>query len=483
VSLAKVVAKSLVWTSLESFAGSGLSLLCLVIFARLLSSEEFGVVAVALAIVQVLTIPVELTFQDALIQRKELSREHIDSAFTVSALLGIVLCAACWLLADSVERLIGAPPLGNVLRWMSLSLVGSGFGGVLVAVQRRNLEFRVLALRSLIGRAASALIALALAFWGAGMWSLVVQQVLLYCLGSLVLWTLSSERPSLGFAWIPARELLRFGVFSTLYQLLYALTSRVFMVLVGAYLGSQSAGLLSMAFRGLDMLRDLMTQAVSQIAMPLFSRMREDGAVLFEAFARAVQLTTLIAYPLFVGLAVCSEEVLTIAFGAKWVLAAPYFTVIALLALEKFARMYGQTVVQALGRPSLINLEVAAQAVFILVGMVTVGRLSTTHALGVWAARLLVSVPVEMTVLRHVTGMSYLRQLRGARVPSLAAALMGLLVWLAKQQLHGVPPALRMVPLALVGLLSYGSAVWLLDRQTVLQLRELVVQTLRRKRA
>jgi O-antigen/teichoic acid export membrane protein len=482
LGLAKVVAKALVWTSLESFALSGLSLISLVIFARLLSAEQFGVVAVALAIVQVLAVPVELMFHDALIQRAEVEAVHVDSAFTVSVLLGSALCGACWLLADLAARWMGDPQLADVLRWMSFSLVGSGFGSVLVAVQRRKLQFRSLALRSMIGRAGSALIALTMAFMGAGLWSLVAQQVLLVCLATAMLWLLAEERPRFRFAWQPTRELLRFGLFSTLYQLLVIFTSRIFMVLVGVFLGSESAGLLSIAFRGLDMLRDLLIGAVSQIAMPLFSRLRESGEVLFDAYTRSIQLTTLCAFPVFVGLAVCAEEVVTVAFGPQWLGAAPYFVLIALLCLETFLRMYGATMVQALGRPGMVSLEIAAQAAFVVVGMYLVGRSSAFHALGVWSARLLVSVPIDMWVQRRVTGMGFTQQLRGAGVPTLAALAMGGVVVLVKYQLlASLSPQLRLWPLALVGLLSYAGAVWAIDRSVVLQLSSFVGQTLRRR--
>ncbi|HEX5659968.1 MAG TPA: lipopolysaccharide biosynthesis protein, partial [Polyangiales bacterium] len=348
MGLAKVVAKALVWTSLESFALSGLSLISLIVFARLLSAEQFGVVAVALAIVQVLTVPVELTFHDALIQRADLSPAHVDSAFTTSLVLGCVLCAVCWLLGAQIEVWVGEPGVGSVLRWMSLSLVGSGLGSVLVAMQRRKLEYRSLAIRSVIGRGGSAVVALTLAVRGYGVWSLVVQQVLLVWLAALLLWVLADERPRLAWSWQPTRELLRFGVFSTSFQLIVILISRVYMVLVGSYLGAESAGLLSLSFRGIDMLRDLLAGAVSQIAMPLFSRLRETREQLYEAYDRSVELTTLVTYPLFIGLAVCAQEVITLAFGAHWQAATPYFAVIALLTLESFLRMYAPTMLQAL---------------------------------------------------------------------------------------------------------------------------------------
>jgi O-antigen/teichoic acid export membrane protein len=482
VGLAKVVAKALVWTSLESFALSGLSLLSLVVFARLLSAAEFGVVAVALAIVQVLTVPVELTFHDALIQRAELSPMHVNAAFTSSLVLGCALCAGCWLLGGRVELWVGQPEVGEVLRWMSLSLIGSGFGSVLVAMQRRKLEYRSLAIRSVIGRGGSAVVALSMAFLGYGVWSLVAQQVLLVCLAAALLWLLADERPRLAWAWQPTRELLRFGIFSTSFQLLVILVSRVYMVLVGSYLGAESAGLLSLSFRGVDMLRDLLSGAVSQIAMPLFSRLRETRDQLFDAYERSTELTTLCTYPVFVGLAVCAEEVITLAFGAQWQAASPYFTVIALLTLEAFLRMYASTMLQAVGRPDTASVVVLGELLFLLVGMSTLGARSIAWALGVWAARLAFALPLDVWLLRRITGLSVARQLRGARLPLFAATVMGAGVSFAKQRwLLELAPTVRLWPMIGIGAVLYGLTAWLFGKQRVLQLLDFASQSLRRR--
>jgi O-antigen/teichoic acid export membrane protein len=484
VSLAKVVAKALVWTSLESFALSGLSLISLVVFARFLTAEQFGVAAIALAIVQGLTVPVELLFHDALIQRKDLEEIHVNSAFTMSAVLGTSLCGCCWLFADMVERAMGEPHLGQVLKWMSLSLIGMGFGSVVVAMQRRKLEFRALALRSLLGRAGSAVVAISLAFFGAGVWSLVAQQVLLVCLGTLTLWAMTADRPHFGFSWLKARELLAFGWFSTLHNVLFMAVPRVFMVLLGGYLGSASVGMLSLAFRGLDMLRDLLAGALNQVAMPMFSRIREDRNALFDAYGRSVQLTALVTYPIFVGLSVCSSEVVTIVFGKQWQAAAPYFVIVALMTLPFFLRLYSPAMLTAIGKPSAPVWQSAAELAYVFAGMLLVGRGSVTLAMTVWASRLLVSIPVDLWMLKRWFGMDYNRQLRGVYVPALAAGGMGCMVLLVKHfLLQSLSPQLRIVPIGLVGLASYVSILLLLDRELVKQFLSFVGQSLQARRS
>lgn len=480
MSLRKLVAKALVWTTLESFTLSGLSLISLFIFARLLSPEDFGVAAIALAIVQLLTVPVELLFHDALVQRKEIDSKHVDSAFTFSVVLGVALWAVCWFGSGLIEQLIGTPGVGHVLKWMSLSLIGMGFGCVLVAMQRRKLEFRSLALRSLLGRGGSAAIAIAIAFAGGGVWALVAQQVLLVSLGTLMLWILADERPSFHFSWAPTKSLLGFGVFTTVYQLLAIAIQRVFMVLVGAYLGSASTGLLSVAFRGADMLRDLMCTAVYQIAMPLFSRLSDERESLFTAFNRSVQLTTLVTFPVFVGLAVCAEDVVTVAFGKNWIAAAPYFAMVCLLVLPFFLRMYSVTLLRAVGKPAAPMLELIAQTSVSAFCMVWFGRHSVPLAMLAWASRLVVSTPIDMYIQRRVSGMSYLRQLRGSGTPFVAAVVMAAAVLAVKTYVlpASLPALVRLVPLGLLGAAVYVATVAVINRELIKQFVDFVGQSL-----
>jgi PST family polysaccharide transporter len=472
-----------VWTSLESFALSGLSLISLLIFTRLLSPHDFGIIAVALAIVQVLNVPVELLFHDVLIQRDELTAKHVNSAFTVSVVLGCGACAITWLSAGAIEALLHEPGLAPVLRYMSLSLPAMGFASVLVATQRRHMQFRWLALRSLVGRAGSAIIAILLAFLGAGLWSLVAQQVLLVALSTLVLWITADDRPSFQFAGKETRELLGFGVLTTATQLSAMMMQRVFMVMVGGFLGSDDAGRLSVAFRGLDMLRDLLAGAVSQVAMPVFSRLQNALHTLVQAYSRAVELTTLVAFPIFLGLSVCAADVVRIAFGERWVSATPYFAVVALLTIPFFTRMYAPSLLKSLGHPSAPTLQFLAETAFVVGAMLAFGRHSLTTAMTVWVARFAIGLPLDLWFLRRYSGMHVVDQLRGAAAPALAGIMMAGGVAALSGLLSSAPPVLRLVCGVVSGAVIYAAVLWIVGSRLLMRLFEMFGQALRARRS
>lgn len=463
-------ARSLRWTLLESCGLSGLSFVALIFFSHYLSVADFGIAAVAIGVVQLLTVPVDLLFHDALIRVEQATPRHVNSAFAASLLLGSGLAGACWLLADGFAGLIGQPEAGPVLRWMSLSLVASGCGSALVAMQRRHLQFRTLALRSMIGRVGSAAIGIGLAVAGAGVWSLVAQQVGMVVLATLALWVMAPDKPRFALSWPELGEMTRFGAVATFFSLLALSTQRVFMIAVAALLGSQAAGFLSLAFRAVDMLRDIVGGAVAQLSLPIFASLKGHQADIERTFNAAVRLTTVAMYPLFAGLAVCSAEVVELAFGVRWLPAAPYVALLAVLTFQFFLRLFSVPIYNAAGRPALPAAALLAQIVFVVAGMLLVGRFSLEAAAAVWAGRLALGLAIDLRLLQRVTGMSVARQLSGAGWPALAAAAMAAIVYAARLGLAAYGPGQRLAAMMLIGAVAYSGILWLTRRGLVLEL-------------
>ncbi|MGC3965750.1 MAG: lipopolysaccharide biosynthesis protein [Rhodocyclaceae bacterium] len=477
------VARSLVWTTLESFGLCGVSLISLVVYARFLSPTELGVTAMALSIVQILNIPVEILFHDALVQRKEATRRHFDTAFCGYLVLGVVLGAVCWFGAGEMSSALGEPAMAPVLQWMGLSLPCMGVGSVLIAWQRRAMEFRPLAIRSLGGRLSGGLVGIGMALAGAGVWSIVAQQVLMVAFSSAALWVLASDRPRLRFHWTECKELLSFGVFTTTYQLIAGSIQRVFTLMLGAFLGSEVTGYFNLAFRSVNVLRDLFAGAVSQLSLPLFSRLQGDAVALRAAYASAVQFSCALMFPLFTGLAVCAPEVVTVAFGDRWLVAAPLFAAMALLTYQYFSRMFAMPLMNAAGRPSMPLIGISLQLIFVVAAMWLFGRESLWWAAVAWAGRLLVSTPVDMFILRRTTGLGLADQWRGVPRLLVCAVGMGAMVLGVQHMLAAWPATHRLPVMIAVGALAYPALLWLLDRDLMRRVARFMGEVVRRRTA
>lgn len=466
-------ARSLTWTLLESSGLFGLSIVALVVFAHLLSPAEIGVATLALSVVQILNIPVEFLFHDALVQRRKIDELHFDTAHTVTVLLGIGLSIACWIGGGLVASLIGIREVGPVLAWMGLSLGAMGFSSVIIARQRREMAFRPLAIRSFVGRLAGALVGITIAFCGGGVWSLVAQQVLMVGLATAVLWLTCRERPHLRLSRSHFRDLLGFGVRSVAGTLLDFSSRRVLLMLVGSFLGAAATGYLNLAFRSVDMLRDLLAGAANQFALPLFSRHQGDPGQLRRTYGEAVAFTCVVAYPVFAGLAVGAREVVEIAFGPQWGGSVPYVAFMAILTLGFFPRLYAWSVVSAAGRPGLKIASLSTTLSVLIIGMLTVGRSSLDAAVAVWAVAVLGVMPLEVWILDRAARIGRLAQFAGVAKPLFAVAVMASAAYAAKLwAFAGLATGWRVAATAATGSIIYALLIFLIDRDVVHRLWE-----------
>jgi O-antigen/teichoic acid export membrane protein len=444
--------------SLESMAPPVLSLVSLVVVAHYLDPEQFGVATIALAIVQLLTVPVERAFHDQLVQRSELENTQVNTAFTMTLLLSIAMCAACQLLGQALQQVWGQPLLGHVLRWMSLSLIGTGFGSVLAALQRRRRQFRALALCSLGGSVGASTISIAVVVQGGGVYSLVTQQVALVFLTTLTLWLLPHERPRLRLSPNAARALIGFGSLPRSRLASNLLVPRIFIVFVGALLGPASAGILGLAFRGVDSLRDLLVGALARVRLPRPTRSTDPPSRPHTYGTREI----------FTGLALSADVLVPIAFGAQWSSGHAYIAAISLLALPLFLRPLNDLMLEASNEPYrhwAAMVELVAETAIIVVGMLLVGRVSLWLALLVWTARLFVSLPLDLWGIQRNTGVSYGRQLRSVSTPAVATLVMACVVYVARTLFPpSWPPGVLLGVKLAIELTSYGACVVLLDR-------------------
>jgi PST family polysaccharide transporter len=448
-----------------------LRLVATVVLARILVPSDFGLFAIALSIIELMTVLVGMLFHDALVQRQDVRELHYDTAFTATLALSGVVVALCWSIAPAVSRTAAAPEAGAVLCWLSLSLPLTAASAAIAARRRREFDFRTLAVSSLLGRSAGAAAGIALAVLGFGIWGLVVQQVLFVSLSAVVLWLCCADRPRLRFRIVEFRELIGFGLACVSDLMLAFATKRLFMLVSGVTLGTQAAGLLNLAFRVVDTFWSIASTAVSQITLPLLSSLQGDQGRCRRAFQDALALVCLVSYFGFVLLAATASEAVALIFGPQWAQVAPYVTLLALQVLTGAVRLPASSIVKALGRPRDLVLCMAAELGFVAVAIVLFGVPSAGWAIGIWLTREAVGSVVQGWMFRRALHMGIRQFLGGVRVPLIAALAMFAAVSACRELLtEGLGAPAAFMVLAPVGAIAYFGCVALLERALLVEL-------------
>jgi O-antigen/teichoic acid export membrane protein len=471
-----------VWSAVENGGLAVLSFGSLVIYSRFLSPSDFGLFSIVLAVVEIVGVLVTHLFHDALVQRPDLTREHFDTAFTCTLVLSFVLLGGCVAAGPLFSQMVHSPQAGSVLGWTALWFPCTALSATIVPWQRRRLELRSVALRSLVGRIIGAVAGIVLVVLGARFWGLVAQYVLIALSGSIVLWAMVAERPRLRFSVGALRHLIGFGAVSVGGMLVNTATSRLFTIAVGIVLGTRAAGYLNIAFRAVDVFWGIAASAVSQAAFPVLARLQFDARRLERAYTAAVEFTCLALYPCFIGIYTVAPEFVEVLFGRGWLVSTPYIRVLALLILLRAPRQLGRPLLTAVGRPQDGTLGLLAE-LFVVALLLVLSRVpSLEWAMAIWVAREVVSAPLVAYLVKRATGIGYKAQLGGAWLALASAAVMVAAVAAAR---HALPAAggagLRLAVLCPVGAVAYLAAAWLIDRRAVLAVSDFLLSVGRRR--
>ncbi|MEN8161545.1 MAG: oligosaccharide flippase family protein, partial [Myxococcota bacterium] len=211
MALRKRAVRGATWSLVERWGAELLAIAVFIVLSRQLSVQAFGLIALAMVVIDFARRIVDGGFAEAVVQRGELDRAHLDTAFWTGLVIGGGMAAAVAGLATPIAAAFGEPELAPVLRWLSVAFVVRGLSSTQQAILVRSLRFNQLAIRTLVAELGAGVVAISLALHGWGIWSLVAKQLTAGILGVITLWTVAAWRPGFSFRWAIFRELAAFG--------------------------------------------------------------------------------------------------------------------------------------------------------------------------------------------------------------------------------------------------------------------------------
>lgn len=373
MTIKKQVFKSIFWSIVQNWGSQAGSFLVFLILARLLTPQDFGLLSLANIFLAFMNIFLEQGFTLALIQREKLEPEHLDTAFCTQVITGIFLTFISFFLAENIALFFNEPQLTFIIQCFSFLFIINSFSHVAQGVLTRDLDFKILALRSLIGIIISGLFAIILAFLGFGVWSLVIQQFIYQSVIVIVMWTAIDWRPKLRFSYAHFQELFTFSIYVFLFQFVSFFERKSDNLLIGYFLGEIALGYYAIAYRILEVMTQLLVGTINQVALPTFSGLQTNMTLFRPTFLQAIQFTSLIAFPVFLGLLALTPEIIITLFGKQWIPSISVLQILFLLGILSSFSYFNSSVFMALGKPylrfwlSLINVIISFTVAFFVV--------------------------------------------------------------------------------------------------------------------
>lgn len=471
------------WSSLETWGAQLLRFVVYVLLARLVGPSAFGIIALAGVFLKLTEILVKQGFGEAIVQRKDLEGSHIDAAFWLSFVGGIVFAVALALAAPYISRFYAEEELSSVIRWLSLSFVISGISGIPEAILLRKMEFRVLALRSLFAICSGGAAGLILACLGFGVWSLVVQQLTNVLISLLMLWFSTSWRPKFRFSFSHAKQLCGFGLKVTGNNLLWCICKRFDQALVGYLFGSFALGAYSLAGRTSQMLSDFIVSPMGRIALPSFSRMQDMPDMLRAEFYRWTKIISIFCLPAFAGMFALAPDIVVVGFGAKWISVVPFLRAFCVYAAIGTALGLTHALFLSLGRPGVYLMQFVQLTAFTMIGCLIASRWSAVAVAWALPVAMLVHITIYIPVLRSVSGISINRVFFAVIRPGIPAFVMAIIVWFSMKY---IPASLlglfRMTIGIAIGVVTYLFLILLFCPEIIQKTRNILKNFIRSKK-
>jgi PST family polysaccharide transporter len=423
------------WSYVMNWGEQGANVVITFLLAYLLGPEEFGIVAVGMVYVLFIQMIMEQGLTAALIQRKNLKQEHLDSVFWLVLFVSLVLLLLSIGLSNVWASMNHMPQLSMIINALSLTIPIEGLTVVQKAVLQRNMDFKSLSIRSNLSVLAGGAVSLLMALTGFGVWALVLKQLLTNGVALALLWRFSNWRPTLRFTLKPLRELFAFSASTLLGRTGNFVNTQSDALLIGLFFGPVAVGLYRLADRLVTMVHQVATTSLQAASFPHFSRLQDKPIDLRKAVLSCIRLSSIVTIPVFAGIAVTSN-ILMETLGSNWSLSADALKILCIVGVIRTFAYFVAPFLQAVSKPHyLAILEwthcIAGAGALVVTSMVLRHASAKAQVDGIAAARLAVGflflAPVTMYLLKRFCQIS-LFALLGSILPSVLSAASGVAV-------------------------------------------------------
>lgn len=483
MSLKRKAFIGLVWSVIQNFGNQAFSLIIFFVLARLLTPATFGLIALANVVLAFMRIFLDQGFTKALIQRQNIEPEHLDTAFWTQVGCGILLTTITFLSADIVAGIFEQPKLIEVLQWLSGIFIINSLSRVHNAILSREFAFKVMAMRSLLATVIGGMAGVIMAYAGFGVWSLVVFNLTSELVGSVVLWSAVEWRPQRRFSFLHFRDLYGFGMYIFAFKFIKFFEKRADNLLIGYFLGEVALGYYAIAYRILEVMTQLLVSTIDKVALPTFSRLQTEPKRFRQLLYKTIKLTSLIAFPTYLGVVVLAPELIIALFGEQWIPATGIMQILSFEGLVLSATYFHKSVFVSMGKPSwnvrvsllsatinFIACLVAVRYGIIAVAIAYIVSSYLVFPISLWAVHKLIEINLSIYLKQFVTSL-------------VSSSIMFGSIWTAKGYLLEIrEPKLLVIVGTIIGILVYALCIKIFEPQLFKQTYEFVKSTISRKK-
>src|SRR2546425_6707194 len=301
----------------------------LIVLARLLLKEDFGLVNMATAFTGFLWLLMDAGLSLATVQSASITRAQTSTLFWINLAVGGLLALVAAVTAPILSAFYGEPRLYWVTVALGTSFILNGAAAQHRAMLQRSMRFAVLAIIDIVSLVFSIAAGIGMAVAGHGYWALVAMTISQPVVNVVGVW--------LATGWIPAmpqrrsgiRSMVAYGGAVTLNNLIAYVAFNVDKVLIGRVWGAEALGIYGRAYQLINLPNESLHSTIGSVAFPALSRVQNDPARLKAYFLKGYCVFLSLVLPITMGCALFADDIVLVFLGPKWREAASIFRLLA----------------------------------------------------------------------------------------------------------------------------------------------------------
>lgn len=451
--LKKQTMSGLFWKMAERFAAQLVSFVVSLVLARILTPNEYGIVAIVTVFISFADILVSNGLGATLVQKKDADDLDFNTIFLAGIILSFLLYAIIFLGAPMVANFYYNELISPVLRVMGLRVPIAAVNSVQQAYVSRKMDFRKFFVSTFFGTVISGVVGIIMALNGCGVWALVGQYLTNTVIDTTVLFFTVGWRPKMMFSFERFSQLFSFGGKIMLTGFIGMFFSQLKSLIIGAKYTAEDLAYYNKGENFPSLICNNIETSVTAVLFPAFSRYQDDKYLLRNAMSRFIKTGSYVIMPMVVGLAACSKPLVQVLLTDKWLQCVPYIRVVCIQMFFSILNTANLQVIKAQGHANtLVKLEYIKKPILLAILIVTMQFSPMLIAIGV-AAYEVIAACINSVPTKRMINYSILFQLRDLLPNIVLSLLMGILV--ISISLIKLAPFVTLIIQIVVGIIAY----------------------------
>lgn len=418
---------SVCWKLLERGGNQSIQLVVQIVMARILTPKEFGALAIMLVFINIGNVIVTSGLSTALVQTEEVDDSDFSTVFWMSLGASAILFTALFVAAPTLSTFYGMPTIVSPLRVLGLLFLITAFNSVQVAIVQREMQFRKVFNATIVSVLVSGVIGIAVALAGAGLWALILQQLVYQVTNCFVLGLQVRWAPSFVFESAKAWKLFSYGWKLLVSGLLDQGYQSLSDLIIGKQFSASSLGLVSQGKKYPQAVGGMLDGAIQPVMLSAVSRVQTDASQVKRLVRRALKTSTFLIVPSMTLFAVAAKSIVGLLLGEKWIPCVPFLQMYCFIYALLPIHTTNLQALNGMGRSDLfLKLELIKKAYGICFILFAAFVLHDVYLMvAMYMITGIISTFVNAYPNKRVIGYSYSEQLRDIAPAFVISAIAG----------------------------------------------------------